>query len=99
MASSGNPPLERRPEWRLTGVIFFGLVALLILWATFRILWPFATPILLGAILVTLTHSLYVRVRARMHGRSWLAALIMLLGITFLLVIPMFLITIALVHE
>ena len=91
--------LERRPEWRLAGIIFFGLFALLILWATFRIIWPFLTPLLVAAILVTLTHSLYLRLRDRMRGRSALAAITMLLGITFLLVIPLFLITIALVYE
>ncbi|HYS53285.1 MAG TPA: AI-2E family transporter [Thermoanaerobaculia bacterium] len=91
--------LERRPEWRLTGIIFFGLLALLILWAAFRILWPFLTPLLVAAILVTLTHSLYVRLRDRLRGRSALAAITMLLGITFLLVIPLFFITIALVHQ
>lgn len=99
MSSSGTPPLERRPEWRLTGVIFFGFIALIILWATFRIIWPFITPILFGAMLVTLTHSLYRRLCARMRNRSALAAGVMLLAITFLLVIPMFLIAIALVHE
>src|SRR5438067_6783703 len=99
MSSSGNPPLERRPEWRLTGVIFFALIALIILWATFRILWHFVTPILLGAMLVTLTQPLYRRLRARMHNRPALAASVMLLAITFLLVIPLFLIAIALVHE
>jgi predicted PurR-regulated permease PerM len=91
--------MERRPEWRLAGVIFFGLVALVILWATFRIIWPFLTPILLAAMVVTLTHGLYVRLRQRMRDRSALAATIMLIGITFLVVIPLFLITIALVHE
>jgi predicted PurR-regulated permease PerM len=99
MTASGNPSLERRVEWRLTGIIFFALIALVILWAALRILWPFVTPILIGAMLVTLTHSIYLRVLKRMHNRSWLAAVIMLLGITFLLVIPLFLITIALVHE
>ncbi|HEY6844073.1 MAG TPA: AI-2E family transporter, partial [Thermoanaerobaculia bacterium] len=99
MTSSGNPPLERRPEWRLTGVIFFGLIALIVLAATLRIIRPFLTPILLGAMVVTLTHSLYLRVRVRMKGRSWLASIVMIFGIIFLLVIPLFLITIALVHE
>jgi len=99
VTSSGNPPLERRPEWRLTGVIFFGLIAIVILIATARILRPFITPILLGAMLVTLSHSLYLRLRGRVGNRSWVAAIIMLFGITFLLVIPMFLIAIALVHE
>lgn len=99
MTSSGNAPLERRPEWRLTGVIFFGLIAIVVLLATFRILRPFLTPILLAAMVVTLTHRLYLRLRERTRKRSWLAATIMLFGITFLLVIPLFLIAIALVHE
>lgn len=91
--------IERRPEWRLTGIIFFGLIALLVLWATFRIVGPFITPLLIAAILVTLSYPLYLRVRARVRNRSSLAAITMLLGITFLLIIPLFLITIALVHE
>src|SRR5205085_3032134 len=99
MTSSGNPPLERRPEWRLTGVLFFALIALAVLWATFRIVWPFVTPILLGAVLVTLTFSMYQRLLARVRNRPWVAAILMLIGITFLLVIPLFLVAIALVHE
>ena len=94
-----EPDKERRPEWRLTGIIFFGLIALMVLWATWRIIWPFATPLLVAAILVTVTYPLFEKLRARMKGRSALAAVTMLLGITFLLVIPLFLITIALVHE
>src|SRR5438067_11807406 len=99
MSSSGNPPLERRPEWRLTGVIFFALIALIIPWATFRIIWPFVTPILLGAMLVTLTHTLFRRLRARMRNRSALAASVVLRAFTFLLVSPLFLAGIALVHQ
>ena len=91
--------LEQRPEWRLAGIIYFALIALLVFWATLRILWPFVTPILVAAILVTLTYSLYGRLRDRMRGRSTLAAVTMLVGITFLIVIPLFLVTIALVHE
>ncbi|HUJ12441.1 MAG TPA: AI-2E family transporter [Thermoanaerobaculia bacterium] len=99
MTALGNTPLERRPEWRPTGVIFFGLIAALVLYGAFRIVWPFVTPILLGAMVVTLTHSLYSRLRDRLRGHSWLSAIIMLLGITFLLAIPLFLVAIALVHE
>lgn len=88
-----------RREWRLAGIIFFVLIALVVLWATGRILWPFVTPILLAAMLVTLTFNLYVRTRARVGGRSPLAALLMLLGITFLLVLPVFVLVMLLVHE
>lgn len=88
-----------RREWRLAGIIFFSLIALLILWAAFRILWPFITPILVAAILVTLTFPLFVRVRTRVRGSSPAAAIVMLLAITVLLVIPVFILAILLVHE
>jgi predicted PurR-regulated permease PerM len=80
--------LEERPQWRLTGIIFFAVLALLLLYAAFKILWPFMTAILLGAILVILTFSLFRRVRMTTKGSSARAAVVMLLGITFVIVIP-----------
>lgn len=80
--------LEARPQWRLTGIIFFALLALLLLYAAFMILWPFMTAILLGAILVILTFNLFRRVRVTTKGSSARAAVVMLLGITFVIVIP-----------
>jgi predicted PurR-regulated permease PerM len=79
---------EKKPEWRLAGVVFFGLLALLLLYAAFRIIWPFMTAILLGAILVTLTFNLFRRVRIASKGSSNKAAVVMILGITVLIVIP-----------
>ena len=52
--------IEQKPQWKLTGIIFFGLLALLLLYAAFRIIWPFMTAILLGAILVTLTFGIFI---------------------------------------
>lgn len=80
--------LEERPQWRLTGIIFFAVLALLLLYAAFKILWPFMTAILLGAILVILTFGLFRRVRMTTKGSSTRAAVVMLLGITFVIVIP-----------
>ena len=88
-----------RREWRLAGIIFFTLIALLVLWAAFRIIWPFVTPILLAAMIVTLTFNLFVRLRARMRGSSPLTAIVMLLGITFLLALPIFILALLLIHE
>ena len=88
-----------RREWRLAGIIFFTLIALVVLWATFKIIWPFITPILLAAMLVTLTFQLFKRVRARVRGSSPGAALIMLFGITFLLVLPLFVLSLLLIHQ
>lgn len=80
--------IERKPEWRLAGIIFFGLVALLLLYAAFKIIQPFLTAILLGAILVILTFNMFRRVRIRSNGSSAKAATVMLIGITLLIVIP-----------
>lgn len=91
--------IERRPEWRLTGIIFFGLVALVVLWASFRIIRPFFTPIILGAMMVTLTYHTYERVRARVGGRRPLAAILMLVGITFLIIVPAFILVLLLVQQ
>jgi predicted PurR-regulated permease PerM len=92
-------PLERRVEWRLTGIIFFGVIAFIVLWAMFKILRPFITPILLGGILVVLTFPTFRRVRARLRGRSSLAAIIMIVGITFLIILPSFILVILLVQQ
>ena len=91
--------LERKPQWRLAGVIFFGLFSLLLLYAAFRIIWPFMTAILLGAILVTLTFGIFRRIRARLSGSSNKAAVVMLLGITFIIVIPALILAILLVQQ
>lgn len=95
---AGRDP-GQRPKWRLTGMIFFGLFALLLLYAAFRIVWPFMTAILLGLILVTLTFPTFRRVRHRFKGSSAKAALIMLLGITVVVVIPAVILTIMLVGQ
>ena len=89
------PPLE----WRSAGIVFFTLIALLVLWATFRILEPFLEAVVLGAVLVTVTFGMYRRVRARMRGHSSLAAVVMLLGITFLLIVPIVVIGTLLVQQ
>jgi predicted PurR-regulated permease PerM len=80
--------LEQRPQWRLAGVICFALLALLLVYAAFKILWPFMTAILLGMILVILTFNLFRRVRVTTKGSSARAAVVMLLGTTFVIVIP-----------
>ncbi|HEY8132617.1 MAG TPA: AI-2E family transporter [Thermoanaerobaculia bacterium] len=96
---AAGAPLEQRPEWRLTGIVFFGLVAIVVLWATFKIVRPFLTPILLGAILVVLTFPTYRRVRNRFNGRSHLASIIMIIGITFLIILPAFVLVLLLVQQ
>ncbi len=80
-------------------IIAFAALAILLLWATAKILAPYITPIILAGILATFTHPVYRRLRGRLHGRKGLAALIMLLGITLVLVIPAFLLTLMLINQ
>lgn len=96
-----NVPIvgEPRPRWRVAGIVFFGMLAVLLLYAAFMIVWPFMTAILLGAILVILSFGLYRRLRERMGGRSTRAALTMLLGITVVIVIPAVIVSILLVQQ
>jgi predicted PurR-regulated permease PerM len=94
----GRPVLQPR-QWRLAGVIFFSVLALAILYAALQIVWPFLTAIILGAILVTVTFGLFKRVRTRMNGRSSSAAVVMLLGITFLLILPVFIIGLLIIQQ
>lgn len=90
---------ERRREWRLAGILFFSLIAILVLWTAARIVWPFISAILIGAILVTLTFPTYKRVRARVGGKGGLAAVLMLLGITVVLILPFFILSLLLVQQ
>src|ERR1044071_4604476 len=99
MSEEPESDLERKKEWRLAGMIFFGLFAILLLYATFLILWPFMTAILLGAIVVILTFGIFKHVRARLKNSSTRAALVMLLGITLILVIPALILSILLVQQ
>lgn len=91
--------IESKPEWRVTGVIVFGLLALLLVWAAFKILWPFMTAILLGAILCTLSFGIFRKLRKRFRGSSVKAAVVMLIGMTFVIVIPATILAILLVQQ
>lgn len=93
------PELENRREWRATGIIFFGLLALAVLWATVMIIWPFISAIIVGAILVTVTFPLYRRVRTRLRGSDTWAAVVMLLGITFVLIVPAVILGLLLIQQ
>src|SRR6476619_2728463 len=90
---------KERHEWHLAGVVFFALIALIILYETFVIIEPFLAPLILGAVLVTVTFPIYRRIRDRMHGHANRAASVMLVLITFVILLPALLITVLLVQE
>lgn len=77
-------PLKKRP----LAVATFFLLAILVLWATGKILAPYITPILLGLIIVTFTFPLYKRLCRRLKDRRYLAAVLMLLGVTITIILP-----------
>lgn len=99
MTSKTKKSESDAPQWRVTGVVFFALVALVVLWATFQILQPFLAAIILGAVLVTVTFPTYRRVRTRLGERPSAAAAVMLVGITFLLIVPLVIIGFLLVQQ
>jgi predicted PurR-regulated permease PerM len=96
---TGRRGIESKPQWQLAGVIFFALVALLLLYAAFKILWPFMTAILLGAILCTLSFGIFRKLRRKMKGSSAKAAVVMLIGVTFVIVIPAVILSMLLVQQ
>ncbi|MCM2317675.1 MAG: AI-2E family transporter [Thermoanaerobaculia bacterium] len=69
-------------------LVGFFAIAIVIAVLTIRVFLPFVTPILLAGILVSFTYPTYERVRARLGGRSGLAAATMLLALTLVVVIP-----------
>ena len=99
MSDPANDPAERRREWRLAGIICFGLISLVILWAAWLIIRPFTDGIILGAVLVTITFPIYRRVRAKLHGRENLSAFVMVMGILLLILLPAALLCMLLVQQ
>lgn len=91
--------IEQKPQWRLTGIVFFGLLALILLYAAFKIIWPFMTAILFGLIMVILTFGLFRKVRSRLKGSSVRAAIVMLLGTTLVVIIPTLILIVLLVQQ
>jgi predicted PurR-regulated permease PerM len=90
---------SRRREWRVAGVVFFCVVALLLLYATVMIIRPFFSAIILAAVLVTLTFPWYRRIRAKMKGRSTAAAIVMLVLITIIIVLPAVILSLLLIQQ
>ena len=94
-----QPSIEQKPQWRLTGIVFFGLLALILLYAAFKIIWPFMTAILFGLIMVILTFGLFRKVRSHLKGSSVRAAIVMLLGTTLVVIIPTLILAVLLVQQ
>lgn len=90
-------PNPIRPE--RMAMVFFGLFAALIVFGVIRVLAAYVTPIILGGILVTLTYKLYRRLRAKLNGRENLAAMLMILGVTLLVILPALVLSMVLIDQ
>jgi predicted PurR-regulated permease PerM len=91
------PP--RPVEHRVLALSAFALFAGVILATVGRILMPYFAPILLAGMIVSLTHRPYVALCARLKDRRELAAAVMLLGITLLVIVPLVLMSLLLFQQ
>jgi predicted PurR-regulated permease PerM len=98
LPGASEPPRGTFRNYPLA-VVAFTLFALLIVWAAGKIVAPYITPILIAAIIVTFTFPLYRKLRTRMKGRGGLAAVVMLIGVTVVIAIPAFILTLMLVQQ
>jgi len=71
----------------------------LILYYCFRIMQPFLMPVFLALVLSTLLTPLYETVARRLHNRPSLAALLVCVGLTLAIVLPVLLLSISLARE
>jgi predicted PurR-regulated permease PerM len=71
----------------------------LILYFCFRIMEPFLMPVFLALILSTLLTPLYETLARRLHNRPSLAALLVCIGLTLAIVLPIVLLSVSLARE
>lgn len=92
---------EQEPVWRSQAVpiVFFLIIALLVVWAGILILAPFLTSILLAVIVVTLTWPFYQKLLRKLNGRENLAASLMLLFVTVGVFLPLFFFILMLIEQ
>lgn len=81
-------PAENKPNRGPLVLGFFALLAAIVLWGLWKVLESFVTPILLAAVIVVLTRSLYERLRRRLNGRDRMAAILMILAVTVVIILP-----------
>src|ERR1051325_3325640 len=80
-------------QWALLGSF------ILILYYCFRIIEPFLMPIFLALILSTLLTPIYDSLARRLNGRQNVAALLVCIGLTLAILLPLLLLSTSLVHE
>jgi len=72
---------------RVSIVFFYGTL-LLLLYLTYLVLVPFASPILWAAVLVVVFHPVYRRLRHVLRGRSGLTAFLLTTAVILAVMVP-----------
>jgi predicted PurR-regulated permease PerM len=80
-------------------IAFFFLIAALVIWGTALIVEPYVISILVAAVLVTFTYPWYEKIRGLVGGRENLASILTLLLLTVVVIVPAFLLSMALVRQ
>lgn len=78
---------------------FFIVCLLLLLYVFYRMLQPFLVAVILGITLASLFYPNYDELKRRLRGRATLSAAVMCSIITFLIIIPLLLLFLALANE
>src|SRR6185436_16155980 len=71
----------------------------IVLYLMFRVLQPFLLPIFLTVVLFSLLEPIHQKLLVRLNGRASLAAVLVCLGITIVLVLPLVLLAVALARQ
>jgi len=83
-------PAASDPPPRSPRVVFFTLIALLlaVLWLVLLVFRPFFITLGLATALTLLLKPMHLRLTGWLHGRDWAAALVIVLGLTVVILIP-----------
>jgi predicted PurR-regulated permease PerM len=84
---------------KTVGRWFLWAVVAVVLYFCFRIMQPFLMPIFLALLLSTLLAPVYRRLLKKLGGRQSLAALLICLGLTLAILVPVLLLSISLANE
>lgn len=99
MSGEDQAGIPERSARSIVVLAFVGVLGALLVYAMIRILAPFATPILLAAIVVTFTFPFYRKLRSKVGERPNLAASLMVVIVTFTIILPAFLLLVLVINE
>lgn len=82
-----------------TALIFFAIISIVILYFSWKVIAPFATPILLAAVIATFSYPLYESLTKSLNGKRHIASWLMCLLVTLIIVMPLFILTLFIIQQ